>query len=297
MRKGIILAGGYGTRLYPLTLSLSKQLLPVFDKPMIYYPLSTLMLAGITEILVITTPSDRIQFEGLLGQGDQWGITIAYEEQVEPAGIAQAYLIAESFLDGAESALILGDNIFFGHGLPEALQRASARKPSTIFGYHIADPRSYGVISFDSAGNIFALEEKPQKPKSNYAVTGLYFLDNSAPERAKSLVPSRRGELEITDLLTKFINDGLLRHEILGRGYTWFDTGTHASLNDAGNFVRTVSERQGLQVGSPDEIAYRLGLISSEKLKKNGTKLGKSGYGRYLTELAENDMKKFPVKS
>jgi len=296
MRKGIILAGGSGTRLYPLTLSLSKQLLPVFDKPMIYYPLSTLMLAGITEILIITTPKDRIQFERLLGQGEQWGITIKYAEQVVPAGIAQAYLIAESFLDGAASVLILGDNIFFGHGLPEALQRATESKVSTIFGYHIADPRSYGVLSFDKYGNVFALEEKPEKPKSNYAVTGLYFLDNSAPERAKSLVPSRRGELEITDLLTKFINDGLLRHEILGRGYTWLDTGTHASLSDAGNFVRTVSERQGLQVGSPDEIAYRLGLISSEILKNNGMKLGKSGYGQYLSELAEKEYAKISTE-
>lgn len=287
MRKGIILAGGSGTRLYPLTLSLSKQLLPVYDKPMIYYPLSTLMLAGITEILVITTPRDKAQYECLMGNGEQWGINLKYAEQATPSGLAQAYVIAERFLDGSSSALILGDNIFFGHGLPDVLQRVSTDEAPTIFSYHVANPSSYGVVSFDQNNNIYALEEKPDKPNSNYAVTGLYFLDNSAPDRAKLLLPSDRGELEITDLLNTYIADGSLRHEFLGRGYTWLDTGTHATLNDACNFVRMVSERQGLKVGSPDEVAYRTGRITSDNLIENGKKLGTSEYGRYLIRLAE----------
>ena len=268
-RKGIILAGGSGTRLYPLTMAVSKQLLPVYDKPMIYYPLTVLMLAGIREILIITTPQDQDQFQRLLGDGSQWGIHLEYKVQPSPDGLAQAFILAEAFLDGAPSALILGDNIFFGHGLPEVLENADAQKDgATVFGYHVSDPERYGVVSLDEKGTVLSIIEKPEIPPSNYAVTGLYFVDGSAPERAKQITPSARGELEITSLLETYLHDGILRVEKMGRGYAWLDTGTHASLLDAANFVRTLTERQGLQVGSPDEVAYQLRWITKEKLQR-----------------------------
>ncbi|WP_368735714.1 glucose-1-phosphate thymidylyltransferase RfbA [Erythrobacter sp. SN021] len=285
-RKGIILAGGSGTRLYPVTLGVSKQLLPIFDKPMIYYPLSLLMLAGIREIAVITTPEDRAQFIRTLGDGSQWGISLTFIEQPSPDGLAQAYLLAEEFLDGAPSAMVLGDNIFFGHGLPDHLSAASAQTDGgTVFGYRVADPERYGVVDFASDGSVRSIVEKPEVPASNFAVTGLYFLDGSAPQRAASVKPSARGELEITSLLESYLNDGLLKVGLLGRGYAWLDTGTHASLLDAGNFVRTIEERQGLQTGSPDEIAYRLGWISAQQLAERAEIFGKNAYGRYLEDL------------
>lgn len=261
-RKGIILAGGSGTRLYPLTIGVSKQLLPVYDKPMIYYPLTVLMLVGIREILIITTPHDHEQFKRVLGDGRQWGINLSYTIQPSPDGLAQAFILAEEFLDGAPSALILGDNIFFGHGLPELLSSANSRmEGATVFGYHVKDPERYGVVGFDETGKVNTVAEKPINPASNYAVTGLYFLDDTAPERAKKVIPSSRGELEITSLLESYLDHDCLTVEIMGRGYAWLDTGTHASLLDAGNFVKTLTERQGLQVGSPDEVALHLGLI------------------------------------
>lgn len=285
-RKGIILAGGSGTRLYPVTLGVSKQLLPIFDKPMIYYPLSVLMLAGIREIAVITTPEDRAQFIRTLGDGSQWGISLTFIEQPSPDGLAQAYLLAEDFLDGAPSAMVLGDNIFFGHGLPEQLSAASDQaEGGTVFGYRVADPERYGVVDFASDGSVRSIVEKPEVPASNFAVTGLYFLDGSAPQRAASVKPSARGELEITSLLESYLDDGLLKVGLLGRGYAWLDTGTHASLLDAGNFVRTIEERQGLQTGSPDEIAYRLGWISAQQLAERADIFGKNAYGRYLEDL------------
>ena len=283
LRKGIILAGGSGTRLYPLTIGLSKQLLPVYDKPMIYYPLSVLMLANIRDILIITTAEDQAQFKNALGDGSQWGVTLSYEIQPSPDGLAQAFILAEDFLNGAPSALILGDNIFFGHGLPEVLKHAdTCEKGATVFGYHVTDPERYGVVGFDESGRVTSIIEKPQDPPSNYAVTGLYFVDETAPERAKLLFPSARGELEITDLLNSYLNDGDLQVEQMGRGFAWLDTGTHNSLLDAGNFVRTLTERQGLQVGSPDEIAYYQGWISKEQLTETANKFGKSLYGSYL---------------
>ena len=255
-RKGIILAGGSGTRLYPLTMAVSKQLLPIYDKPMIYYPLTVLMLAGIRDILIITTPKDQDQFKLLLGDGSQWGVHLEYKNQPSPDGLAQAFILAEDFLDGAPSAMVLGDNIFFGHGLPEFLAAADAQSTgATVFGYHVSDPERYGVVAFDDEGKVQSIIEKPEIPPSNYAVTGLYFVDGSAPERARQVKPSARGELEITSLLESYLNDGTLRVEKMGRGYAWLDTGTHASLLDASNFVRTLTERQGLQVGSPDEVA------------------------------------------
>lgn len=261
-RKGIILAGGSGTRLYPLTIGVSKQLLPVYDKPMIYYPLTVLMLAGIREILIITTPQDHEQFKRVLGGGQQWGINLSYTIQPSPDGLAQAFVLAEDFLNGAPSALILGDNIFFGHGLPELLSSANSRmEGATVFGYHVKDPKRYGVVGFDETGKVNSVTEKPINPASNYAVTGLYFLDDTAPERAKKVIPSSRGELEITSLLESYLDHDCLTVETMGRGYAWLDTGTHASLLDAGNFVKTLTERQGLQVGSPDEVALHLGLI------------------------------------
>ncbi len=285
-RKGIILAGGSGTRLYPVTLGVSKQLLPIFDKPMIYYPLSVLMLAGIREIAVITTPEDRAQFIRTLGDGSQWGISLTFIEQPSPDGLAQAYLLAEEFLDGGPSAMVLGDNIFFGHGLPDHLSAASAQtEGGTVFGYRVADPERYGVVDFASDGSVRSIVEKPEVPASNFAVTGLYFLDGSAPQRAASVKPSARGELEITSLLESYLDDGLLKVGLLGRGYAWLDTGTHASLLDAGNFVRTIEERQGLQTGSPDEIAYRLGWISAQQLAERAEIFGKNAYGRYLEDL------------
>lgn len=254
-RKGILLAGGSGTRLYPLTKAVSKQLLPIYDKPMVYYPLTVLMLAGIKDILIITTPHDQDQFQRLLGDGSQWGIHLKYKIQPSPEGLAQAFILAKDFLDGAPSAMVLGDNIFFGHGLPEILAAADEQMSgATVFGYHVSDPERYGVVSFDENGTVQSIIEKPEKPPSNYAVTGLYFVDGSAPERAKKIAPSARGELEITSLLESYLVEGELRVEKLGRGYAWLDTGTHASLLDASNFVRTLTERQGLQIGSPDEI-------------------------------------------
>jgi len=266
-RKGIILAGGSGTRLYPLTIALSKQLFPIYDKPMIYYPLTVLMQAGIREILIITNPQDQDQFQRLLGDGSQWGIRLEYKVQPSPDGLAQAFILAEDFLDGAPSAMVLGDNIFFGHGLPQVLAAANAQETgATVFGYHVSDPERYGVVDFDYDGTVKSIIEKPTKPPSNYAVTGLYFVDETAPERAKRVTPSARGELEITSLLETYLHDGALRIEKMGRGYAWLDTGTHASLLEAGNFIRTLTERQGLQIGSPDEVAYQHQWITSDQI-------------------------------
>ena len=285
-RKGIILAGGSGTRLYPVTIGLSKQLLPIYDKPMIYYPLSVLMLAGIREIAVITTPEDQAQFIRTLGDGSQWGISLTYIEQPSPDGLAQAYLLAEEFLAGAPSAMVLGDNLFFGHGLPDLLLKAAAQNDGgTVFGYRVADPERYGVVDFAEDGSVRSIVEKPERPASNFAVTGLYFLDGSAPQRAAQVQPSPRGELEITTLLDSYLADGALQVSLMGRGFAWLDTGTHASLLDAGNFVRTLEERQGLQTGSPDEIAYAQGWISSEQLAERARVFGKNAYGRYLEQL------------
>ena len=288
-RKGIILAGGSGTRLYPLTISISKQLLPIYDKPMVFYPLTVLMLAGIQDILIITTPYDQRQYQRVLGDGKQWGINLSYKVQPSPDGLAQAYILAESFLDGCPSALILGDNIFFGHGLAEILKSANLNSTgATIFGYHVNDPQRYGVIGFDTVGRVNSIVEKPKKPASNYALTGLYFTDETASERAKDIEPSARGELEITSLLEQYLKEDGLTFERMGRGFTWLDTGTHASLLDAGNFVRTIIERQGLQVGSPDELAYRLGWIDRELLKKISESYGKSEYSKYLQQISES---------
>ncbi len=285
-RKGIILAGGSGTRLYPITIGISKQLLPIYDKPMIYYPLSVLMLAGIQEIAIITTPQDQDQFKRLLGSGSQWGLTFEWIVQPTPDGLAQAYLLTAEFLDGAPSAMVLGDNIFFGHGLPKILERADAlEQGGTVFGYRVADPERYGVLAYDG-DKVSQIIEKPAKPPSNYAVTGLYFLDGSAPERAAQVKPSARGELEITDLLELYLKEGLLNVERMGRGYAWLDTGTHASLLDAGNFVRTLTARQGLQSGSPEEIAYEQGWITRDDLINAAKLLGKNAYGEYLMQIA-----------
>jgi len=285
-RKGIILAGGSGTRLYPLTMAVSKQLLPIYDKPMIYYPLTVLMLAGIRDIMIITTPQDQDQFKRLLGDGSQWGIRLDYKIQPSPDGLAQAFILAEDFLDGAPSAMVLGDNIFFGHGLPEVLAAADAQENgATVFGYHVSDPERYGVVDFDADGTVKTIIEKPAVPPSNYAVTGLYFVDGSAPERAKQVTPSARGELEITSLLETYLNDGALRVEKMGRGYAWLDTGTHASLLDASNFVRTLTERQGLQVGSPDEVAHQLKWITRVQLQRRAELFGKNLYGQYLSKF------------
>lgn len=285
-RKGIILAGGSGTRLYPLTMAVSKQLLPIYDKPMIYYPLTVLMLAGIRDIMIITTPQDQYQFKRLLGDGSQWGIQLEYKIQPCPDGLAQAFILAEDFLDGAPSAMVLGDNIFFGHGLPQVLAAAYAQENgATVFGYHVSDPERYGVVDFDADGRVKTIIEKPAVPPSNYAVTGLYFVDGSAPERAKQVTPSVRGELEITSLLESYLHDGTLRVEKMGRGYAWLDTGTHASLLDASNFVRTLTERQGLQVGSPDEIAFNMQWIGKEQLERRAELFGKNSYGYYLAKL------------
>ena len=282
-RKGIILAGGSGTRLYPVTMAVSKQLLPVYDKPMIYYPLSALMLNGMREIAIITTPTDREQFRRLLGDGSQWGIAFTYIVQAAPNGLAEAYILAETFLDGHPSALILGDNIFYGDGLSELLAAADSNSEGgTVFGYRVSDPERYGVVGFDEAGQANSLIEKPKKPVSNYAVTGLYFLDNRASARAKTIKPSARGEIEITSLLEIYLAEGSLKVEKLGRGYAWLDTGTHGSLLDAGNFVRTLQERQGLLVGSPDEIAFENNWISKDALKAFSEKFGKNQYGKYF---------------
>lgn len=285
MRKGIILAGGSGTRLYPITMGVSKQLLPIFDKPMVYYPLSVLMSAGIREIAVITTPWDQDRFRRLLMDGSQWGLSLTYIPQPSPDGLAQAYMLADGFLDGAPSAMVLGDNLFFGHGLSELLLSASAQEVgATVFGYQVADPGRYGVLAFDSAGDVSAIVEKPRNPPSRFAVCGLYFLDGTAPERARSLVPSTRGELEVVDLLETYLADGTLQVIKMGRGYAWLDVGTHDSLLDAGNFVRTLTQRQGLQMGSPDEIAFARGWISAEELRSRATLFGKNAYGTYLLD-------------
>ncbi|MEM9591963.1 MAG: glucose-1-phosphate thymidylyltransferase RfbA [Pseudomonadota bacterium] len=284
-RKGIILAGGSGTRLYPITLGVSKQLLPVYNKPMIYYPLSALMLAGIREIAVITLPHDQEQFQRLLGDGSQWGVEFTWIVQPSPDGLAQAYILAEEFLAGAPSAMVLGDNIFFGHGLPELMAHADKRSSGgTVFGYRVADPERYGVVAFEG-DTVSAIIEKPAVPPSTYAVTGLYFLDGEAPRRAAEVKPSDRGELEITSLLEMYLADGSLTVETMGRGYAWLDTGTHGSLLDAGNFVRTLEERQGLQIGSPDEIAYNLGWIDSGRLAATAKKFGKNDYGAHLAQI------------
>jgi glucose-1-phosphate thymidylyltransferase len=286
-RKGIILAGGSGTRLYPLTMAVSKQLLPIYDKPMIYYPLTVLMLAGIREIMIITTPQDQDQFKRLLGDGSQWGILLEYKVQPSPDGLAQAFILAKDFLDGAPSAMVLGDNIFFGHGLPQVLAAADAQETgATVFGYHVSDPERYGVVDFDTDGRVKTIIEKPATPPSNYAVTGLYFVDGSAPERARKVRPSARGELEITMLLESYLHDGQLTVQKMGRGYAWLDTGIHASLLDAGNFVRTLTERQGQQVGSPDEVAFEMGWISKPQLQARADQFGKNSYGDYLKTLA-----------
>ena len=287
-RKGIILAGGSGTRLYPITLGVSKQLMPIYDKPMIYYPISVLMLAGIREICIITTREDQAQFQRALGDGTQFGVSFTYVVQPTPDGLAQAYILAEDFLDGAPSAMVLGDNIFFGHGLPELLASANAQEAGgTVFGYHVTDPERYGVVDFDKDGNVYEIVEKPEVAPSNYAVTGLYFLDETAPARARKVKPSPRGELEIVTLLGSYLGEGSLRVERMGRGHAWLDTGTHGSLLDAGNFVRTLQKRQGLQAGCLEEIAFEKTWISAEELLVLAKRLKKNSYGQYLMDLAQ----------
>ena len=288
-RKGIILAGGSGTRLWPITIGVSKQLLPIYDKPMVYYSLYVLMLANIREIAVISTPDDLPQYKRLLGDGSQWGLNLSYIEQASPDGLAQAYLLSEDFLEGSSSALVLGDNIFYGQGLPEMLERASAEKDGgTVFGYHVVDPERYGVVGFNSKGKANVIIETPSIPPSNYAVTGLYFLDSHAVERAKLVKPSLRGELEITSLLDMYLKEGSLNVEKMGRGIAWLDTGTHSSMLDASNFVRTLTERQGMHVGSPDEIAYRKKWMSKTELIKRAELFSKNDYGRFLERLANS---------
>lgn len=288
MRKGIILAGGSGTRLYPLTQVVSKQLMPVYDKPMIYYPLATLMQSGIRDILIITTPAESDRFQTLLGDGSQFGVNISYQVQPSPDGLAQAFILGEEFLGGSAAALVLGDNLFYGHDLVHALKRAAEKTTGgTVFGYHVANPRAYGVVDFDENGKALSVEEKPQNPKSNYAVPGIYFFDNRVVEFAKQVKPSSRGELEIADIIQMYLNAGELDVEVMGRGTAWLDTGTHDDLLAAAQFIATLDKRQGLKVNCPEEVAYRNGWISADKLKGIAAPLVKSGYGAYLLKLIE----------
>jgi glucose-1-phosphate thymidylyltransferase len=287
--KGIILAGGSGTRLYPLTKSISKQLMPVYDKPMIYYPLSTLMLAGIRDVLIITTPDEQIQFTRLLGDGSQWGISLTYAIQPNPDGLAQAFIIGEDFIGSDSVSLILGDNIFYGHGLGTTLQKITTEGGATIFGYAVKDPERYGVVSFDERGIAIDIEEKPKKPKSKYAVTGLYFYDNSVVEIAKQVKPSARGELEITAVNQEYLNRGELKVQLLGRGIAWLDTGTHASLLDAANYIQILEDRQGLKIACLEEIAYRMGYIDAGQVAVLASPLSKNGYGQYLLDMLKGE--------
>jgi glucose-1-phosphate thymidylyltransferase len=288
MRKGIILAGGTGTRLYPLTKVVSKQLMPIYDKPMVYYPLATLMQAGINDILVISTPEEINRFEDLLGDGENFGVKISYKIQPSPDGLAQAFIIAEEFLDGSAAALVLGDNMFYGHDLTKSLQNANAQTSGgTVFGYHVSNPKSYGVVEFDKSGTAISIEEKPEHPKSNYAVPGLYFFDKHVVEFAKNVKPSSRGELEITDVIDQYLKTNELKVEIMGRGTAWLDTGTHDDLLAAAQFIATIDKRQGLKVNCPEEVAFRNGWITADKLREIAAPLRKSGYGEYLLKLID----------